>query len=69
VRADGRVVFVLAETPINMSEFRVALRDAFGCTDALYLDGAISELMVAPEAPSMRRYGAILAVVKPSAKP
>jgi uncharacterized protein YigE (DUF2233 family) len=63
VRSDGRVVFVLAETPVNMHELRVALRDRFGCVDALYLDGAISELLVPPEAPSKRRYGAILAVV------
>jgi uncharacterized protein YigE (DUF2233 family) len=67
VRADGKVVLVLAETPVNMHELRLALRDHFGCMDALYLDGAISELMVAPESPSHRRYGAILAIVKPSA--
>jgi uncharacterized protein YigE (DUF2233 family) len=66
VRADGRVVFVLAETPVNMHELRVALRDQFGCTDALYLDGAISELMVGSESPSLRRYGGILAIVKRS---
>ena len=68
VRADGRVVFVLAETPVNMHELRVALRDQFGCTDALYLDGAISELMVGAESPSMRRYGGILAIVKRNAE-
>ncbi len=63
VRADGQVVLVLAETPVNMHELRVALRDQFGCTDALYLDGAISELMFGAQAPTMRRYGAILAIV------
>ena len=66
VRANGAVVFVLAESAVNMHELRVALRDHFGCTDALYLDGAISELVVAPDPATMRRYGAILAIVKPA---
>jgi uncharacterized protein YigE (DUF2233 family) len=64
VRDDGTIVFVLAETEVNMHELRVALRDHFRCTDALYLDGAISGLMVSTESPSKRRYGAILAIVK-----
>jgi uncharacterized protein YigE (DUF2233 family) len=68
VRADGTVVLVLAESETNMHELRVALRDHFGCTDALYLDGAISELMVPVDSPSMRRHGAIIGILRPPAE-
>jgi uncharacterized protein YigE (DUF2233 family) len=61
-------VLALAETPISVHELRTTLRDRFGCTDALYLDGAIFELVVGSESPSKRRYGAILAIVRPNGK-
>jgi uncharacterized protein YigE (DUF2233 family) len=44
VRADGAVVFALADTPVTFYEFASFFRDHLGCPDALYLDGTISRL-------------------------
>jgi len=42
-RSDGTVVFVLA-ADVTFYELAMAFRDRLQCTEALYLDGAVSRL-------------------------
>ena len=46
-----KIVFALAEDPVNFHEFAVLFRDGLSCKNALYLDGSISSLY----APKLRR--------------
>ena len=48
VRADGSVVFAIADSPVTFHQFAVAFRNAFRCPNALFLDGAISQLYAGP---------------------
>lgn len=48
VRADGSVVFAIADEPVTFHQFAVAFRDTFRCRDALFLGGAISQLYAGP---------------------
>ena len=47
-RADGSVVFAIADSPVTFDAFARLFRDALGCRNALFLDGSISSLY-APE--------------------
>ncbi len=44
VQDDGKVVFALAEVPVNFHAFASLFKDALGCRNALFLDGTISGL-------------------------
>jgi uncharacterized protein YigE (DUF2233 family) len=44
VRDDGAVVFAISDTGVTFHEFATYFRDALKCSNALYLDGAISRL-------------------------
>ena len=57
----GNVLFGLSEAPMNFHDFAIAFQEE-GCTDALYLDGAIS-LFHTPERPSDGNFGVIIQVV------
>lgn len=66
VRTDGTIVLAITNGAVNFHDFATFLRDRLGCSDALYLDGAISTL----HAPTLgrfertrRRYAGILAVL------
>jgi uncharacterized protein YigE (DUF2233 family) len=48
VRADGSVVFAIADGAVTFHQFAVAFRDTLRCRDALFLDGAISQLYAGP---------------------
>ncbi len=48
VRDNGEIVFAISTEPVTLWAFATMFRDALKCPDALYLDGAISE-MYAPE--------------------
>jgi uncharacterized protein YigE (DUF2233 family) len=68
VRADGSVVFAIADTPVTFREFAVAFRDAFSCRDALFLDGQISQLYTGPGTrlpPRIREFAAVFIVTEP----
>lgn len=39
-----RVVFAIAEDPVNFHEFATFFRDGLGCANALYLDGSVSSI-------------------------
>lgn len=39
----NEAVFLLSQTPVNFYDFARTFKERFGCQDALYLDGVISE--------------------------
>lgn len=41
-----KVVFAISEKPVNFYDFAILFKDIFGCKNALYLDGAISQMYV-----------------------
>ncbi len=45
----GEVIFVISKVPVNFYEFSELLRDELKCSDALYLDGAISQAWIRKE--------------------
>jgi uncharacterized protein YigE (DUF2233 family) len=65
VRADGTVVFAIADTPVTLHHFATAFRDELRCRDALYLDGTISQLYAGPgtRLPSRGRQFAAIFIV------
>ena len=44
VNTKGQIVFAITEKPINFYDFALFFRDYLKCPNALYLDGAISEM-------------------------
>lgn len=44
VTEDGKVIFVLADTPVRLYDFALLFRDELKTPNALYLDGTISRL-------------------------
>ncbi len=45
------IVFIISNKPVNFFDFATLFRDYFGCSNALYLDGAISKMYL----PSLKR--------------
>lgn len=45
------IVFIISNKPVNFFDFATLFRDYFGCSDALYLDGAISKMYL----PTLKR--------------
>jgi uncharacterized protein YigE (DUF2233 family) len=70
VRADGTVVFAIADDGVSFHQFATAFRDALECENALFLDGTISQLYAGPgtRLPSrVREFAAVFAVSEPAA--
>ena len=68
VRADGTVVFAIADTRVTFHHFATAFRDVLRCPDALFLDGAISQLYAGPGSrlpPRSREFAAVFIVTTP----
>jgi uncharacterized protein YigE (DUF2233 family) len=68
VRADGTVVFAIADDGVSFHGFATAFRDELDCPDALFLDGTISQLYAGPGSrmPSRaREFAALFAVTEP----
>ncbi len=66
VDARGRALFLMARHPLNLWEFAQAFKTR-GCTDALFLDGDISEMLIEPEKiPVASSYAGFLVVTAPS---
>ncbi len=61
-----KVAFVISHKPVNFYHFAKLFRDYLGCNNALYLDGAISQMHI----PELKRfdagldYGVMIGVVK-----
>jgi uncharacterized protein YigE (DUF2233 family) len=64
--SSSKVVFIISNEEINFYDFAKVFKDCFGCTDALYLDGAISQMYL----PEIGRYdsggnfGGIIGIIK-----
>jgi uncharacterized protein YigE (DUF2233 family) len=66
VHSPGLVVFAISSKPVNLHAFATLFRTTLGCSDALYLDGSLSE-MYAPvigRTPPGYGYVGILAVTR-----
>lgn len=46
VNDKGHVVFIISESPVTFYEFAELFRDRLQCANALYLDGAISQIFI-----------------------
>lgn len=71
VRRDGTVVFAIADTPVTFHAFAAAFRDVLGCRDAVFLDGAISQLYAGPRTrlpPPSREFAAVFVVTEPAGR-
>jgi uncharacterized protein YigE (DUF2233 family) len=44
VTQEGKLIFAISESAINFYDFALFFRDYLNCPDALYLDGAISDM-------------------------
>ena len=66
--APNKVVFAIANQPVNLHEFASFFRDELGCQDALYLDGVVSRMYL----PALGReeldgdFGAMMAISEPA---
>lgn len=67
VPSSNRVVFAIANQPVNLHQFASFFRDQLGCQNALYLDGAVSRMYL----PALGRdeldgaFGAMIALSEP----
>lgn len=43
---ENRMIFVISDVPVNFFDFTLVFKDLFGCKNALYLDGAISQMYI-----------------------
>ncbi|HYR09376.1 MAG TPA: phosphodiester glycosidase family protein [Longimicrobium sp.] len=71
VRADGTVVFAIADGGVSFHQFATAFRDALRCPDALFLDGTISQLHAGPGSrlpPPSREFAAVFTVTEAAAR-
>lgn len=46
VDANGDIIMVVSEVPVNFYDFSTLFRDYFNCSNALYLDGTISDYYI-----------------------
>jgi uncharacterized protein YigE (DUF2233 family) len=66
ITRDHQVVFVISDRPVNFYDFATLFKEALHCDNALYLDGAISQMYL----PNSNRtdlggdFGPILAITK-----
>lgn len=58
------VVFIISRNPVSFYDFASVFKEQFKCSNALYLDGTISQMYLPElgEEPSERQFGGILAV-------
>lgn len=64
VSADGKTLhLVISEGGVRFHDFATLFRDPLACDDALFFDGAVSNLWTKGDVPTSR-YGAIIAVTR-----
>ncbi len=62
---EGNIFFALSNTPVTFYEFASFFKDHLGCPEALYLDGAISEMYIPKIRENMREnFSVIIGIVK-----
>lgn len=54
VNREGHVVFAISGDAVSFYDFAMLFREKLNCTDALYLDGTISTLLVGDSAPDVQ---------------
>jgi uncharacterized protein YigE (DUF2233 family) len=66
IMENGNVVFAISRDMVNFYDFATFFRDIFNCKDALYLDGAISEMYLSDLAPEHTggQFGPMISVIK-----
>ena len=52
ILSNQEIVFAISNEPVNFYDFAKLFQEHFGCHDALYLDGAISEMYL----PALERF-------------
>jgi uncharacterized protein YigE (DUF2233 family) len=70
VTADKKIVFAISNTPVNFYDFATLFKEKFNCTNALYLDGAISKMYL-PQANRLQldgELGPMIAIPQPLQK-
>ncbi len=65
VRSPVSVALVVALDPVNLYAFALALKEAFGCQSALYLDGTLSKFFPSSRLSLERPLGPLFAVTAP----
>lgn len=66
IMPDGKIVFIISNRPVSFYDFASVFKDEFKCINALYLDGAISEMYL-PEISrfdSGGKFGPIIGIIK-----
>ncbi len=65
VNSNGEVVFVVSDNLVNFYDFATFFRDQVNCSNALFLDGTISEMYVSGEQELTGQFfGAIIGLVE-----
>jgi uncharacterized protein YigE (DUF2233 family) len=62
VGPDGKAIFAISESPVNLYDFALLFRDALQARNALFLDGAISSLYALGREDAGHPMGPIVAV-------
>ena len=57
-----KTVFIISNKPVNFYDFAIFFKSYFGCKDALFLDGSISQ-MYAPSISRFERDGKFGAII------
>lgn len=68
ILAGNRAVFIISRAPVNFFDFALFFKTEFGCEQALYLDGAISDIFVPQYQQTQRRpvnFSGIIALIEP----
>ncbi|MFT7590191.1 MAG: hypothetical protein ACI9UJ_000100 [bacterium] len=66
INSKGEVVFVISNEKVNFYDFATLFRDQLNCSDALYLDGAISKMYNSESKLNEDgSFGVMIGVVKP----
>ena len=63
---DKKVIFAITIDESNFYEFAIFFKEIFGCKDALFLDGAISQMYLKDVSPHLTggNFGAMISVSK-----
>jgi uncharacterized protein YigE (DUF2233 family) len=66
IMENGNVVFAISRNLVNFHDFATFFRDVLNCENALYLDGAISEMYLYDLAPEHNggHFGPMISVIK-----
>jgi uncharacterized protein YigE (DUF2233 family) len=70
ITADKKIIFAISNVPVNFYDFAMLFKEKFNCSNALYLDGAISKMYL-PQANRLQmdgELGPMIAIPQPLQK-